>query len=124
MTTSKNRLKNLRCSFQNVCLLIPFLLFVQELMYVFLFLLQRSPSQGLPFSQQDDAQSTRSGDTPVTSQSNTNSSHNADNNSEIGKCRILLCMLNVRKISALILCIVLHKMLCGMTDRLDSDKIV
>ena len=50
------------------------------------FLFQRSPSQGLPpFSQQDDALSTRSGDTPVTSQSNTNSSHNADNNSEIGK---------------------------------------
>ena len=59
-----------------------FTIFVNQ--YFFLYF-QRSPSQGITFSQQDDAQSTRSGDTPVTSQSNTNSSHNADNNSEIGK---------------------------------------
>ncbi|XP_045187479.1 homeobox protein Meis1-like [Mercenaria mercenaria] len=39
-----------------------------------------------PFSSPDDAQSTRSNDTPVTSQSNTNSSQNADNNSEAGDC--------------------------------------
>lgn len=50
---------------------------------------QRSPSSQNnnlpPFSSPDDAQSTRSNDTPVTSQSNTNSSQNADNNSEAGK---------------------------------------
>ncbi|XP_060069945.1 homeobox protein Meis1-like [Ylistrum balloti] len=46
---------------------------------------QRPPSQCLNFSQQDDTQSSRSGDTPITtSQSNTNSSQHADNNSEIG----------------------------------------
>ncbi|CAJ1099348.1 homeobox protein Meis1-like [Octopus vulgaris] len=46
---------------------------------------KRPPSQNLNFSQQDDTQSSRSGDTPVpTSQSNTNSSQNVDNNSEVG----------------------------------------
>ncbi|KAL5008496.1 hypothetical protein ScPMuIL_014077 [Solemya velum] len=47
---------------------------------------QRSPSQNLSFSQQDDTQSSRSGDTPITTShtSNTNSSQNADNNSETG----------------------------------------
>eukprot|EP00106_Octopus_bimaculoides_P018489 XP_014785931.1 PREDICTED: homeobox protein Meis1-like isoform X2 [Octopus bimaculoides] len=45
---------------------------------------KRPPSQNLNFSQQDDTQSSRSGDTPVpTSQSNTNSSQNVDNNSEV-----------------------------------------
>lgn len=47
---------------------------------------QRPPSQSLNYSQADDTQSSRSGDTPVpSSQPNTNSSHNAENNSESGK---------------------------------------
>ncbi|XP_046343410.1 homeobox protein Meis1-like isoform X1 [Haliotis rufescens] len=46
---------------------------------------QRPPSQSLNYSQADDTQSSRSGDTPVpSSQPNTNSSHNAENNSESG----------------------------------------
>ena len=49
---------------------------------------QRPPSQSLTFGPQEDTQSSRSGDTPITpSQSNatSNSSHNADNISESGK---------------------------------------
>ncbi|KAJ8308396.1 hypothetical protein KUTeg_013270 [Tegillarca granosa] len=43
----------------------------------------RPPSSGLNFCHQDDTQSSRSGDTPITpSQSITNSSQIADNNSE------------------------------------------
>lgn len=52
------------------------------------FLFQRPPSQSLTFGPQEDTQSSRSGDTPITpSQSNatSNSSHNADNISESGK---------------------------------------
>ncbi|XP_064603993.1 homeobox protein Meis1-like isoform X2 [Liolophura sinensis] len=46
---------------------------------------QRPPSQSLSFNQQEDTQSSRSGDTPIpTSQSNTNSSQNVDNGSEAG----------------------------------------
>ncbi|XP_050404557.1 homeobox protein Meis1 isoform X1 [Patella vulgata] len=46
---------------------------------------QRPPSHSLNFSQQDDTQSSRSGDTPIPpSQPNTNSSHNLENNSESG----------------------------------------
>ncbi|PVD26639.1 hypothetical protein C0Q70_14317 [Pomacea canaliculata] len=46
---------------------------------------QRPPSNNLSFGQQDDTQSSRSGDTPVPpSQSNTNSSQLAENNSESG----------------------------------------
>ncbi|XP_059159105.1 homeobox protein Meis1-like [Physella acuta] len=45
----------------------------------------RPPSQSLNFSQQDDTQSSRSGDTPIpASQTNANSAHNAENNSESG----------------------------------------
>ncbi|XP_011441096.3 homeobox protein Meis1 [Magallana gigas] len=49
---------------------------------------QRPPSQSLTFGPQEDTQSSRSGDTPITpSQSNatSNSSHNADNISESGE---------------------------------------
>ncbi|XP_041352627.1 homeobox protein Meis1-like isoform X2 [Gigantopelta aegis] len=46
---------------------------------------QRPPSQTLNYSQQDDTQSSRSGDTPVpASQPNTNLSVNTENNSESG----------------------------------------
>ncbi|KAI8744562.1 homeobox protein Meis2, partial [Biomphalaria glabrata] len=46
----------------------------------------RPPSQSLNFSQQDDTQSSRSGDTPIPAShtTHTNSSHNAENNSESG----------------------------------------
>ena len=56
--------------------------------FIFLFLWQRPPSGGLSFSQQDDALSTRSGDTPgPNSQSNPNSSQNIDNSSEAGEAK-------------------------------------
>ncbi|KAK0043734.1 homeobox protein Meis1, partial [Biomphalaria pfeifferi] len=44
----------------------------------------RPPSQSLNFNQQDDTQSSRSGDTPIPAShtTHTNSSHNAENNSE------------------------------------------
>lgn len=48
------------------------------------------------FNQTDDTQSSRSGDTPITtSQSNTNSSQIADNTSEIGKCLLLTGHLHI-----------------------------
>uniref|UniRef100_A0A2C9KBJ5 Homeobox domain-containing protein n=1 Tax=Biomphalaria glabrata TaxID=6526 RepID=A0A2C9KBJ5_BIOGL len=58
-------------------------LFVDELLF---FVFQRPPSQSLNFSQQDDTQSSRSGDTPIPAShtTHTNSSHNAENNSESG----------------------------------------
>lgn len=66
------------------------------------FLFQRPPSQSLTFGPQEDTQSSRSGDTPITpSQSNatSNSSHNADNISESGKLMLpilsLLSMLQL-----------------------------
>lgn len=62
------------------------------------FLFQRPPSQSLTFGPQEDTQSSRSGDTPITpSQSNatSNSSHNADNISESGKLMLPILMLQL-----------------------------
>lgn len=50
---------------------------------------KRPPSQNISFGPQDDAQSSRSGDTPVpTSQSTNNSSQNVDNGSEVDGTQI------------------------------------
>lgn len=64
--------------------------------------LQRPPSQSISFTPQDtDTQSSRSGDTPITttSQSITNSSQHADNNSEIGEYYVIIIVINPKYLS-------------------------
>ena len=74
--------------FSNVNLFLWYELPGRMIVALFFSLFQRPPSQSLTFGPQEDTQSSRSGDPPITpSQSNatSNSSHNADNISESGK---------------------------------------